>query len=64
MVVTYSPYDPIGVPSLLVTVLHVFDGRPTAVILDGLRQERGLALDGALLQELLDWGLLQDVPAD
>lgn len=59
---TYSPTDPIGLPSLLLAVLHQFDGRPTARVLDQLAREQGLALDAAFLQELVDFNVLAPAP--
>jgi len=59
---TYSATDPIGLPSLLLAVLHHFDGRPTATVLDQLAQEQGLALDEAFLRELVDFAVLSGAP--
>lgn len=59
---TYSPTDPIGLPSLLLAVLHHFDGRPTAEVLDQLSREQGLALDAAFLRELVDFNVLSGSP--
>ncbi len=58
---TYSPHDPVGLPALLVSVLHYFDGRPLAEAAQAIAEERGLRLDDALLRTLLDWQVL--VPA-
>jgi hypothetical protein len=62
LVVTYSPYAPIALPSALLSVLHAFDGRPTAEVLAGLADERGVALDPDFLRQLMDWQVL--VPVD
>lgn len=55
---TYSVYDPIGLPALLLGVLHEFDGRPSTEVLESLRAERGLELDTGFLRQLVDWGIL------
>lgn len=61
-VVTYSPHDPVGLPALLVSVLHHFDGRPLEEVARVLAEERGLRLDPELLRTLLDWRVL--TPSD
>ena len=58
---TYSSMDPIGLPSLLLAVLHHFDGRPTATVLEQLAREQGVALDEAFLRELVDFDVLSGV---
>lgn len=55
---TYSVYDPIGLPALLLGVLHEFDGRLAAEVLASLRTDRGLELEGDFLRQLVDWGVL------
>jgi hypothetical protein len=57
--VTYSVLDAIDLPAPLLTVLHAFDGRPTAEILDHLRSN-GFEITDEFLQELVDWGVLVD----
>jgi hypothetical protein len=61
-VVTDSPFDPVGVPSLLLTALHYFDGRPTEAAFHALSEERGIALDESLLRAMLDYRVLIGVP--
>jgi hypothetical protein len=61
-VVTDSPFDPVGVPALLLTALHYFDGRPTEDAFRALSDERGLALDSTLLRAMLDYRVLMGVP--
>ena len=56
--ITYSSTDPIGIPAPVLSVLHLFDGRPTGEILQQLVDERGLQLHEDLLQQLVDWGIL------
>jgi hypothetical protein len=56
--VTYSSLDPIAVPAPVLSVLHMFDGRPTAEIFQQIAHERGLELEADLIQELVDWGIL------
>ena len=61
-VLTDSPFDPVGVPSLLLTALHYFDGRPTEEAFKALSDERGIALDPTLLRAMLDYRVLMGVP--
>jgi len=61
-VVTYSPFDPITIPALLMTALHYFDGRSTEEAFQVLADERGLQLDDALLGALLDYRVFVDAP--
>jgi len=58
IVVTDSPFDPVGVPALLLTALHYFDGRPTEAAFRALAEERGLSLDDRLLRAMLDYRVL------
>jgi hypothetical protein len=58
-VTTYSPYDPLALPRLLVDVLHYFDGRPTAQALRRIRAERGINVQPDLVRRLVDFGVLQ-----
>jgi hypothetical protein len=57
-VVTYSPYDPLELPRLLVDVLPYFDGRPTAEALSRIRRERGINVEPDLVRRLVDFGVL------
>jgi hypothetical protein len=54
----YSPHDPILLPAAVIDVLDRFDGRPTEQVLGEVAAELGLELDGALLQRLVDFGIL------
>jgi Fe-S-cluster containining protein len=56
--ITYASTDPIGIPAPVLSVLHLFDGRPTPEILQQLVDERGLQLHEDLLRQLVDWGVL------
>ena len=56
-VATYTPFDPIDVPTKLLRELHRFDGRPLAEAVSDLKS-RGLAIDAKLLQTLVDWRLI------
>jgi len=58
LLMTYSPYDPIAIPTVLSSVLHYFDGRPTTEALQAIADERGVSIQGDLLQQLMDWGVL------
>ncbi len=56
--VTDSPFDPVGIPALLMSALHYFDGRPTEEALTALAEERGLSLDDRLMRAMLDYRVL------
>jgi hypothetical protein len=58
--VTYSNNDPLELPRILVEALHEFDGRPLGESLASLREERGLALEEALVSRLVDFEVLTD----
>ncbi|MFK7926813.1 MAG: hypothetical protein AB8H79_01395 [Myxococcota bacterium] len=55
---TYSAMDPIGLPMLLLSVLHVFDGRELDVVRQELQEQHGLGLDGDFLRALVDFRVL------
>ena len=57
---TYTPRDPIGLPRALLGVLHHFDGRPTAEVLDRLAREEGVALEADFLRQLVDFNVLSE----
>jgi hypothetical protein len=59
---TYSVADPLGLPSLLLSVLHLFDGRPTPEVMTELADERGLSLDPDFLRTLVDFRFLVEAP--
>ena len=59
---TYSEYDPIDVPGVVLDLLAQFDGRPTKDVLAAIAAEHGIALEPALVQKMTDFELL--VPAD
>jgi len=61
-VVTYSPYDPLELPRLLLEALPYFDGRPTRQALRRIREERGLNIQPSLVRRMLDFGLLVPRP--
>lgn len=56
--VTYSAFDAIDLPSRLVALLPLFDGRLTDEIIDTLQRDHAVELDRAFLRQLLDWGVL------
>lgn len=58
----YSGFDPVEVPTPLVDVLHVFDGRPVSRALAAARR-RGVDADVAVVQRLIDFGLLEETDA-
>ena len=56
---TYTPYDPLSLPSKLFADLHRFDGRPRAEVIKELKS-RGHKVDDQLIQRLADWRLIAD----
>jgi hypothetical protein len=56
--ISYSPFDPIGLPAPLLGILHYFDGRPTTDAFRAIAEERGIRLDDALVRKLIDWKIL------
>lgn len=62
VLVGYRRLDPVEVPQALAAALLRFDGRPTAEVVEEVRRELGLALDGPTLRTLADFRLL--VPAE
>jgi hypothetical protein len=59
---TYSAYDPLDVPRVLLEALDCFDGRPTREALRRIRQERHIDVQPDLVRRLVDFGVL--VPVD
>lgn len=59
---TYSPFDPLDVPTPLLSVLSEFDGRPTADVLAGIESDHGIRLEPALIRKMADFKLL--VPSE
>ncbi len=57
-VTTFSPLDALDLPSALVALLPLFDGRPTVEVLAELRTTHGVELTPDLLGRLLDWQVL------
>ena len=60
LVVGYSPFDPIRLPKTLMGLLHHFDGRPTAQILDHIDRAGGPRLGLEVVQRLVDVGVLAE----
>ena len=61
--VTYSQYDPLELPRLLVDVLPYFDGRPTVEALRRIRAGRRVNVQPGLVRRLVDFGVLVDMGA-
>jgi hypothetical protein len=61
-VATYSPYDPLRLPSTLVGVLPAFDGRPLEQVLQTLAREEQIVLDDAFIRKLVDFEMLAVPP--
>ena len=59
---SYSGYDPVAMPEVLMRALRYFDGRLTAETLDEIRQQLGTTLTPALVRKLLDFELIAGVP--
>jgi hypothetical protein len=55
---TYTEYDPLDVPQAVMELLHYFDGRPTEDALAAIAGERGISLDPALVQKMVDFKVL------
>ena len=55
---TYSDYNPLDVPSVVMELLSYFDGRPTADALSAIADERGFRLEPDLIRKMIDFGLL------
>lgn len=60
-VVTYSAMDAIDLPTALLPLLPLFDGRETLEILKDLSENHDVGLEPDFLRQLVDWGVL--VPA-
>ncbi len=60
-VTTYNAYDPLTVPVALLEVLDAFDGRPAGEVLDEVARERDVELEVALVERLVDFGVLAPV---
>jgi hypothetical protein len=56
-IATYTPFDPLEIPSALLRELHRFDARPRAQAIADIKS-RGLALGDELMQRLSDWRLI------
>ncbi len=61
-VTTYSAFDPIELPSEIVSLLHRFDGRKTRAAIGAIAKKDGVSLDDDLVLQLVDFGVL--VPPD
>jgi hypothetical protein len=57
-VITYSAYDPIEVPNVVMALLHYFDGRPTAEAVDAIAAKTGIRLEPSLVRKMVDFELL------
>jgi Fe-S-cluster containining protein len=60
-IVTYSKFDPIDVPNVVMAMLPWFDGRPTEDALSAITEKSGMRLDRSLVRKLADFAVL--VPA-
>jgi hypothetical protein len=56
---TYSPHDPLDVPSSLLDALRHFDGRPIDAALAAIAREGGPRLTDGTVRKLVDFGLLE-----
>ncbi len=55
---SYSDYDPLDIPNVVMELLQYFDGRPTEQSLAAIAKERGIRVDPALVQKLVDFKVL------
>lgn len=56
-VTTYSPYDPLVIPTALGDALRCFDGRPVRSALTAAAKE-GIQIERAVVRRLVDFGVL------
>jgi len=57
-VCTYSSFDPLDLPGVVMQVLGYFDGRPTAEALAAIADEKEIRLDPSLVRKMVDFALL------
>jgi len=57
-VATYSTYDPVDIPNVVVDVIRSFDGRPTSDVQEGIQREYGVTIEDSLIRKLYDFDLL------
>jgi len=55
---SYSSFDPIDVPNVVMESLPYFDGRPVAAALTAIRDEKGLNIELSLIRKLVDFEML------
>lgn len=55
---TYSNFDPLDVPAIIIELLLHFDGRPTVDALAAIAQQKGVRVESDLLRKMVDFGLL------
>ncbi len=55
---SYSPFDPLELSPRLLGLLHYFDGRPTAEVLEQIEAQEGVRLSVSLVKKLADFQLL------
>lgn len=55
---SYSSFDPIDVPNVVMESLHYFDGRPTDTAVAAIAEEKGVEIQPSLIQKLVDFELL------
>jgi hypothetical protein len=60
LVTGYSEYDPLRMPAALLAALSMFDGQPTAEVVERMAGERGLRLAEDLVAKLRDFHILVD----
>jgi hypothetical protein len=58
-VTTYSEFDPIDIPGVVLDVLPYFGGRTTVEALTAIESEKGIRLDPALISKMVDFSLLR-----
>jgi len=57
----YSRLDPIQLPEVVEEVLDCFDGRPTELVLEEVKDKHGIELETDFLIALVDFSVLEDV---
>ena len=57
-ITTYSRYDPVDAPAIVMELLPYFDGRPVAEAVAAMAEERGIRVEKNLIRKMVDFELL------
>lgn len=61
LVQSYSPYDPVELPKVLLDLLPYFDGTPTPEVIEKIAAQHQIRLEPELVRKLVDYAILQRV---